>query len=66
MPVSPIEERADESLSRSGETEEADEGEAEMEVGKDAMEGEEEEEESCEGRRSVGRKSPKEPTKVEK
>ena len=38
MPVSPIEERADESLSRSGETEKADEGEKEMEVGKDKKE----------------------------
>ena len=64
-PVSPIEES--ESLSQSGETEKADEGEKEAEVSKDAMEEEEEEEEeSSDGRRSVGRLSPKGPTKVEK
>ena len=61
MPVSPIEES--ESLSQSGETEEAEvEGERKAEVSEDAME----EEEISEGRKSVGRKSPKEPTKAEK
>ena len=65
MHVSPIEES--ESLSQSGETEKADEGEKEVEVSKDAMDEEgEKEEENMGGRRSVGRKSPKERTKVEK
>ena len=54
MPVSPIEEKAEKGLSQSGDTEEAEE------------EKEGEKEESCEGIRSVGRKSPKEPTNVEK
>ena len=61
MPVSPIEES--ESLSQSGETEETEvEGERKAEASEDAME----KEESSEGRKSVGRKSPKEPTNAEK
>ena len=67
MPVSPIDES--ESLSQSGVTERACEGNKEAEGSKDAMEEEEEEEEdkeSKEGRKSVGRNSPKEPTKAEK
>ena len=75
MPVSLIEERAEMAgLSRDGETEEAQEEEKEggsilgcrpasMEEGEE--EGEEREE-RCGGRKSVGRRSPKEPTKIEK
>ena len=70
MPVSPIEEKAEKGLSRSGETEEAEEDRSLLGHSPAAMEEEEgkegEEEVSCEGRKSVGRKSPKEPTKVEK
>ena len=66
MPVSPIEEIADESLSQSGETGKAEEKEAVMEESEEAMEEKEEDGESSEGRKSVGRKSPKEPTKIEK
>ena len=74
MPVNPIEEKTEEGLSRSGETEEAKDEEKDDGSMLDrcpvSIEGGEEEEgveeESCEGRRSVGRKSPKEPTKVEK
>ena len=64
MFVSPIDEKTGRSLSRSGETEKADE--KEETDGADEMAEEGEEEESCEGSRSVGRKSPKEPTESEK
>ena len=73
MLVSPIEEKVGiEGLSRSGETEKAQEEEREERSMLDCCpasmeEGEEEEgetEESCEGRKSAGRKSPTEPTKV--
>ena len=77
MLVSPIEEKTEmEGLSRDGETEEAQEDEEKEEesmsdccpVSKDQEGGEEEKEkeDSCEGRTSVGRKPPNEPTKVEK
>ena len=75
MPVSPIEEKTEmEGLCLDGETEEAQEkerqGESMLDRGPASTEEREEEGgervESCEGMRSVGRRSPKEPTKVEK